>query len=219
MGGNKVTEKEYKDLVEMMQVTGLFEGSTTGHHFTWSNKHTKGVIYSRIDDMLDDMLGNAEWFQKYQEAKVYVMNPHISDHAPIKIQKARQDLQNAQEHFNQNLLDKYAIEQVKSYTDQVLHLNQMEESILMQKAKVDWLRLVDNNNAYFHPSIKEKNKQKGIYNMQALDGRLLSSQEDIEQEIVEFYSKLVGVKIKSINSIDIMAVRSRKTINRGRGYF
>lgn len=60
--------------------------------------------------------------------------------------------------MTQNMFDKVAIDQVKRHTDQVIHLNQMEESILMQKAKVNWLRLGDNNNSYFHASIMEKNK-------------------------------------------------------------
>ena len=81
IGGNKVTEKEFRDLVEMMQVVGLFEADTMGAHFTWTNKQTTCTIYSRIDRLV----GNAAWFHKFHEAQVYVMNPHISDHSPIKV--------------------------------------------------------------------------------------------------------------------------------------
>lgn len=79
VGGNNITEREYKYLVEMMLTTWIFEANTKGPHFTWSNKHTKGTVYSRINHIL----GNGDWFLKYQEANVYVMNTIISDHAPI----------------------------------------------------------------------------------------------------------------------------------------
>ncbi|XP_058762598.1 uncharacterized protein LOC131635980 [Vicia villosa] len=283
IGGNKVMEKEYKELGDMMHNTGLFEATTFGPHFTWSNKHREGTIYSRIDHML----GNFEWFQKFHEAKVYVMNPHISDHAPIKVDyqkhvkrklrmfkflnsvvlepsflqvvatswnqnvkgpamykmwrklsmlqrnlkplirkysdiqlqilKARHELELAQDNLSHNLFDKTALDRVKIFTDQVIQLNQMEETILMQKAKVDWLKLGDNNNAYFHASIREKNKQKAMYSLQALDGRELESQEETEQEILDLYGKLFGLRNQTSAGIDILAIRSGKSISREEG--
>lgn len=48
-----------------------------------------------------------------------------------------------------DLFDCGAIEQVKKCTTKVLELNHMEEDILKQKAKIDWLRLGDGNNSFF----------------------------------------------------------------------
>lgn len=48
IGGSIVQEKEYADLPELMRNTGLFEIDGNGEYYTWSNKHIKGVIYSRI---------------------------------------------------------------------------------------------------------------------------------------------------------------------------
>lgn len=79
--GNNVTEEEYLDLVNMMNINGLYEADTKGCHFTWSNKHNNDVIYYRIDHMM----GNIEWFQRYQDVVVEVMTPNISNHAPIRI--------------------------------------------------------------------------------------------------------------------------------------
>lgn len=58
VGGNLVTESEYEDLAKMMRNTGTFEKDSTGDYYTWSNKQTDGMIYSRIDRVL----GNVEWF-------------------------------------------------------------------------------------------------------------------------------------------------------------
>lgn len=58
VGGNLVTESEYEDLAKMMRNTGTFEKDSMGDYYTWSNKQTDGMIYSRIDRVL----GNVEWF-------------------------------------------------------------------------------------------------------------------------------------------------------------
>ncbi|XP_058734312.1 uncharacterized protein LOC131606042 [Vicia villosa] len=280
IGGTLITTTEYRDLTEMMHRAGLFEAKTRGSHYTWSNKHRIGLIYSRIDHLV----GNAEWFMTFNEALVDVLLPHISDHASLRIsleqhmpqrkfhfkflncitmdpshtqviqdswqysvhgtamcrlwsklkslqnalkpltrkvtdiqmqiQKARHHLTQAQEQLNQNLFDETLRGQVKICYDQVLHLNQVEEDMLIQKSKVTWLKLGDNNNSYFHAAVKEKNKQKGISTLHALDGRILTTQDQIEDEILDFYKQLVGTNTENLKSIDLNAIRRGKILSR-----
>lgn len=47
--------------------------------------------------------------------------------------------------FNPELID-----QVKHWTDEIIKGTEIEEKILSQKAKVNWLKLGDGNNWYFH---------------------------------------------------------------------
>lgn len=58
IGGNHVAINKYKELVEMIQKNGLYEAPSKGSHYTWSNKHSTGTIYSRIDRLV----GNTLWF-------------------------------------------------------------------------------------------------------------------------------------------------------------
>lgn len=51
------------------------------------------------------------------------------------------------------------IEQVKACTTKVLNLSNVEEQQLKQKYKVDWLKLGDDNNAYFHETLKVRRRQ------------------------------------------------------------
>ncbi|XP_058765287.1 uncharacterized protein LOC131638757 [Vicia villosa] len=81
MGGNEVQESEYRDLENLMEVNGVFEHETKGSYFTWSIKHIQGMIYSRIDRALY----NNMWFTKFPESVIEVLNPHISDHSPLKV--------------------------------------------------------------------------------------------------------------------------------------
>lgn len=52
--------------------------------------------------------------------------------------------------FNQDLIKSF-----KYLSDEVIQSTEIEEKILSQKAKVEWLRLGDENNTYFHDILKE----------------------------------------------------------------
>ncbi|XP_058741373.1 uncharacterized protein LOC131613745 [Vicia villosa] len=280
VGGNPVHENKYKDLVEMMKRSGLFEANTKGSYYTWTNKSTSNPIYS----IIDRMIGNSEWFQTFNDANTEVLLPGISDHAPIRvrivkqevqkrylfkflnylthdptffplvqdswqqevrgsamyslwtklrrlqpilkpltkqvtgikiqIQQARDSLMQAQTRLQQDLFYSRAIDQVKICTEQLGKLNQMEETMLKQKAKIDWLKLGDINNSFFHASIKEKNKHKGIHSMTTMDGIKFNTPEDIENEILMFYNKLVGTRLSRLEVIDLPAIRNGKIFSR-----
>ncbi|KAI5382050.1 hypothetical protein KIW84_UN0211 [Lathyrus oleraceus] len=240
IGGQPVNYAEYRDLDEMMHNVSLFENVSKGSYFTWSNKHTQGIIHSRIDRMVS----NVQWLQKYPDAVVENLAPNISDHTPVKvsvsqqqirkgsmfkflncsvkeptymqivknswqeevignnmyrlwrkllrlqpilkkmnsqysdiqdqIQKARQLLLDEQKGIHNNLFNVQSIERVKQYTENLIHLNQTEENILKQKAKVNWLQLGDGNNAFYHAYVRDRNKQKGMYAMESVNGCSLS---------------------------------------------
>lgn len=76
VGGNLVTEREYVDLRNLMDHAGLFEKDSTGEYFTWTNKHSIGTIYSKIDHVL----GNIDWLQDNTDVKLEILPPSIFDH-------------------------------------------------------------------------------------------------------------------------------------------
>ncbi|CAK8537830.1 unnamed protein product [Lathyrus sativus] len=94
LGGNLVAEKEYEDLIKMMWNTGLGEMDSIGDHFTWSNKQTVGLIYSRIDRVL----GNTEWFLNNLETMLKILPPNISDHAMLYLEE-KQEQRKPSKHF------------------------------------------------------------------------------------------------------------------------
>lgn len=63
----------------MMDIVGLFEMDSSGDFFTWSNKQTDNVIYSRIDRIL----GNITWLQQHIDSTITIMPPNISGHAML----------------------------------------------------------------------------------------------------------------------------------------
>ncbi|XP_050918711.1 uncharacterized protein LOC127136160 [Lathyrus oleraceus] len=99
------------------------------------------------------------------------------------------------------------IERVKVCSTKVLNLTNVEEQLLKLKSKVEWLRIGDGNNAYFHASLKSRRRQAQIANLKNKDGNILYLQEEIDQEIVNYYQNLVGTANMNLNSIDIIALR------------
>jgi hypothetical protein len=84
----------------------------------------------------------------------------------------------------------------------------MEEQMLRQKAKIDWLKLGDGNNRYFHVSIKAKQRQCEFRSIYREDGTMVTTHEDIEQEVLGLYGKLMGKADTNLMGIDIVAMRA-----------
>lgn len=278
IGGKMVTEAEFVDLQNMMDVTGLSEMDSIGDFFTWSNKRSADPIYSRIDRVLANVL----WFQENTDKVLNVLPPNVSDHSLLylnadrarrmhgsfkfnnymvdiagfkevvqeswkqptkgspmgvlwhklerlkqvlkdfnkpandikqKIVKARQELHNAQNELINCRFDSQKMEVVKKLIEVVIRWNSMEDNYMMQKAKLDWLKMGDDNSAFFHAYVKTKSKTKSMRMVQTSDGTVLSTQAEIEQEVLEFYGNLMGKANHSLNHIDIGVMRKGRQVN------
>lgn len=97
IGGKIATKYEYKDLQGMMTNTKLSEMDSSGDYFTWSNKHTIGIIYSRIDRVL----GNKEWFLANMDTILHIPPPNASDHAILYLTE-KKNIQRAPHKFKFN---------------------------------------------------------------------------------------------------------------------
>lgn len=71
-------------------------------------------------------------------------------------------------------------------------MNELEESVLRQKAKIEWLKLGDGNNSYFHAYLKAKYNAKCINLLCVNDGTIVTSQQDVEDAVLTYYRKLMG---------------------------
>ncbi|KAI5429717.1 hypothetical protein KIW84_034335 [Lathyrus oleraceus] len=67
-----------------------------GDYFTWLNKHSDNVIYSRIDHAL----ANDEWYQKYANVNLDILAPSIFDHSFLFLQNPDTTRQRRQYHLN-----------------------------------------------------------------------------------------------------------------------
>lgn len=83
---------------------------------------------------------------------------------------ARENLIQAQSDLSNNRYDSSVIEKVQECTKKVIKLNEIEESILRQKPKIDWMGYGDDNSAFFYAIIKAKNKAKRMQGLIKRDG-------------------------------------------------
>lgn len=61
ISGRLVSDYEFKNLQNMMDMHNLAEMDNSGDYYTWHNKHEKDPIYSRIDKILRKVLGSQGW--------------------------------------------------------------------------------------------------------------------------------------------------------------
>ncbi|XP_028246802.1 uncharacterized protein LOC114424144 [Glycine soja] len=145
--------------------------------------------------------------------KLHRLRPHLLklNKFTNDIQKnklaAREKLDQAQQDLRNNIMDAPRIEEVKRLTDEVIHWNEMEEKMLMQRSKIDWIRARDGNNAFFHAYLKSRQNAKRIKVIHKDDGTILTTQKEITQEVLAFYGKLMGHDSISLQHVDIYALR------------
>lgn len=77
LGGKVVMEAKYEDLASMMEKMDLYEKDSQGDHFTWSNKKSNRMIFSRIDRII----ANIPWHQQHINYTLFIMELEILDHS------------------------------------------------------------------------------------------------------------------------------------------
>ena len=108
-------------------------------------------------------------------------------HTKLQLAKAWEDFAEAQDSLVNDRMNKEKIDKVKMCTETVIRWNEIDEEILQQRSKLDWLKLGDENNAYFHVSIRAKHKVKSIDKLELDDGSVVQDQHMIEAKVLRFY--------------------------------
>ncbi|XP_058772315.1 uncharacterized protein LOC131646218 [Vicia villosa] len=134
-----------------------------------------------------------------------------------ELEKARKELEISQTNLTKNRMDAEAVDKVKECTDSVIKWNELEENMLKQRAKIDWLRMHDGNNAYFYASIKTKYQNKSMQVLHQCDGTVLTEKEDIHNEVMTYYKNIMGTTPSTLKHVDIEAMRNGKQVTKSQG--
>jgi hypothetical protein len=65
-----------------------------------------------------------------------------------------------------------------------------EEIMMKQRSRLDWLKEGDRNTSFFHSKARERAQVNRISALRKEDGTIMTSQEGMEMEAMEFYSRL-----------------------------
>jgi hypothetical protein len=128
-------------------------------------------------------------------------------HITRTIAQVRTELLQAQEDLVNDRMNVNIIAKVKDCTDRLIYWHDLDAQMLMQKAKIDWLREGDSNSAYFHAALKSKYATSSLHMISRDDGTTIQKQEDIAQEVCAFYRQLMGTSASCLRKIDITAMR------------
>ncbi|CAK8536977.1 unnamed protein product [Lathyrus sativus] len=139
-------------------------------------------------------------------------NKPISD-VKTKLVSARTNLKEIQEQLRSDRLNNNLILTAKDLTEEIITLNEMDWKILQQREKIDWIKKGDGNNQYFYAAIKARHHSNCLNNLKKRDGSQTNSISDIEEEVLNFYSNLIGKNTENINHIDIEAMRMGKQLD------
>ncbi|XP_019239250.1 PREDICTED: uncharacterized protein LOC109219260 [Nicotiana attenuata] len=214
-----VTFNEVKDFSECINSTLSNELQWKGAYYTWRNKQKGG---ERVNRKIDRAFGNHDWMGPcYSSTYGVSMNSSCKqlDKDPMqniwnkmkamrhifrqlnqkefrvtvgKIDKAREDLQRIQTAMKGNYDDSLLIEEREALMN-LEKWNLIEESILKQKSRAQWIQLADSNSKYFAAVIKDRTQRKQIKELKALKhGKMLTNPNDLKQEIISFYKGLMG---------------------------
>lgn len=127
--------------------------------------------------------------------------------------KARATLLQALQELLNDRMNCQKIMAINTYTEDLVRLNEIEENVLRKKYKIEWLKLGDGNNSYIHASLKIKYKVKCINLLHIDDGDVVTSQQDIEDVVLNYYGELVGHRTNNLTHIDVSDTRECSHLN------
>ncbi|XP_058758558.1 uncharacterized protein LOC131631803 [Vicia villosa] len=109
------------------------------------------------------------------------------------------------------------IEQTKICFVEMLRLNNIEEHMLKQKAKVKWPKLGDGNNKYFYATLKNKTKPRNIVSLVKDNGSTTQNQIEFKDEISNYYNKIIVTSSLNRKGINIVDMRKWNQISTAQG--
>lgn len=113
----------------------------------------------------------------------------------------------------QDMMNPDLIERAKNLTSDIIKLNTIEDQLISQRAKINWIKLDDGNNAFFHASMKSKQQMNHIKSLKNKDGIILTTHHELEDEILHFYGELVGKSNHRMDNITMIAMRQGAHLN------
>ncbi|CAK8564653.1 unnamed protein product [Lathyrus sativus] len=140
-------------------------------------------------------------------------------HNDQQLIQARNRLNTTQTSLEADPMNATIITRIKKQKVEIIKLQELEENILRQKSKLDWLKWGDGNNSYFHASVKAKNNSKNISQLIKEDGTILTVQADIEDEVLDYYKNLLGTADSTVCHIDVTAMRDGPQLNMEQRYY
>lgn len=134
------------------------------------------------------------------------MNKHVLTQVN-NINDIRLKLEQVHVKLNEDRFNVEHTKEVHDWTEQLIQAIDLEEHILQQKSKLNWLKYGDGNTSYFHATIGGGNKQTGFYKLEDATVKTLTEPTEIKDEVIHFYENLMGKTTPRMKHVDIKMLR------------
>lgn len=89
----------------------------------------------------------------------------------------------------------------------------IEEQIWKQKSRMDWLKMGDSNTRYFHACVKMRQSTNAIHRLERSDGSVCVGQQQIREEVLGFYRRLMGSSASELEVVDKRIMQNGPKLN------
>ncbi|KAG5594411.1 hypothetical protein H5410_035643 [Solanum commersonii] len=165
-----------------------------------------GSIYSYGDSM------NRIWMKlKYVKNGLKNLNTHEFSGIESKVKDFRRHLSNIQAQMRNVNHQTTLFEKEKVIKQHLEKWSLIEESIMKQKSRIQWLKLGDSNNGFFFVSMINRVAHNYIRSLVNEQGALVQA---ITEEILSYYKQLFGASTSHLPCVNVEVMRSRAVLNR-----
>ncbi|XP_074301623.1 uncharacterized protein LOC141633025 [Silene latifolia] len=216
IGGAPITNAEMRPLAQLAHDCQLTDLSAKGSFYTWNNKHECGTkVYSRLDRTLI----NADWLCCFPDNFTHFLPEGMFDHCPgifgdieNLTHVAEISLGKFQEMLILDPMNPEICQAEKDCAKELGELRQARDQFLRQKEKMEWLKLGDDNTAFFHASIKSRRAKNRVFQVKDMTGQLCTTSETVQQAFENYYISLLGTS-KTVSPINRRIVQYGKCLS------
>lgn len=153
--------------------------------------------------------------RKLKSCKYHLKNLNKQHYDKIadKHARARGDLEDIQQLLHRWPADPIVASYERYVAEQFKEANKAYGSYLAQKAKVKWLKEGDENTSFFHKIIKVRQHQQKILQVNAMDGTVRSTPDEVVDAFQQFYVQLLGSTSTERQHIQPDIIKMGPTVN------
>ncbi|KAK4383941.1 hypothetical protein Sango_3106200 [Sesamum angolense] len=168
-----------------MSETGLLSMPMQGERFTWHNRSLDGrSLWKR----LDRLLVNDVWMDRWPNLFYTCLTPRTSDHSPLVL---KGDCRNMQHPVIGTPM--YSVtRKLKALKLVYLKASKLEQVMLRQRAKLQWLKGGDQCSKVFFRRVATRRANKRIFQISDDDGNEQTEPTIISSIFVDFFQGLLG---------------------------